>query len=67
MADESALHNVAMKFDDWARTLTADEQTALAGWLSSLSNDEVWAHSRDWWLEPGAWSRALMSRELLLG
>lgn len=55
MPEQETIENLAWKFQQWAETLSADEQAALAEWLERALGD-VSAHRADWWREGGAWA-----------
>lgn len=56
MADQATIDNLAEKFQQWAETLSGEEQATLAEWMNRLRGD-VSAHRADkWWDEPGAWA-----------
>jgi hypothetical protein len=58
MADQAMIDTLASKFQAWAESLSADEQTALAEWIADLAGIDVAAHwEANWWQQPGAWSR----------
>jgi hypothetical protein len=59
MADQATIDSLASKFQVWADSLPAAEQTALAEWIADLAGLDVSAHwDTGWWQQPGAWSRA---------
>ena len=59
MPDQATIDSVATKFESWAQTLPPDEQSTLAAWLATAGDKDVSAHwEREWWQEPGGWSRA---------
>jgi hypothetical protein len=59
MPDQSTIDSVGKKFQEWASSLPANEQEAVAQWWSA--RDEVSGYSANWWQEPGAWSSSWTS------
>ena len=58
MVDEATKRNVSQKFEAWARTLSEDEQGALAQWITNRSKDDVRGHTAAWWKQSNAWADA---------
>ena len=58
MASEQTVDRIAAKFQQWAETLSAEEQKTLAEWMVRLQKDEARGYSARWYVAPGAWSQA---------
>ena len=58
MPDQSAIDNVASKFQQWATNLPTSDQEVLGQWMTHWSGSDVQGHSANWWSEKDAWSNA---------
>jgi hypothetical protein len=58
MADQATSERVGRKFQEWAQSLPADEQEALAEWMQKAGGDEVKGFQSSWWQQSDAWWNA---------
>lgn len=56
MADQATIDNLAEKFQQWAETLSGEEQATLAEWMDRLRGDVSAHRAGTWWDETGAWA-----------
>lgn len=57
MADQATMESLGWKFQEWAQSLSDDEQATLAEWMRGAWGD-VTPHDANWWRAQDAWSRA---------
>ena len=58
MPKEQTVDRIAAKFQQWAETLSKEEQAALAEWMVHRQKDGTRGFSAEWYLAPNAWEQA---------
>jgi hypothetical protein len=60
MAQTTNIEAVATKFQTWAETLPADEQAALASWMTQVGGPEIQGYAQQWYTAPDAYYNCFM-------